>query len=485
MNTSSNKNRYFIIAALLCFLFFYITFGIASIIDSNNPKTYIIYFIELIIFPVSFFLIPRKVKANFQKFGNYCMNRMNYIIILVLLFFCLVLSFVFLRDTISCDSKIFIIYSLGCFLSTLTFFRVRKFVKIIIRHISKYWFIYIPIMVSSLLLLIWIYIPSFEVFLFGDTKKTNFELLTYLGAIISGIFVFGNLFETSKRNNFTQKINIANSFKDAATLLGSQDASSFYAGVIAFHQIAEDCKRLNNFFYVEKIKEIFCGKVRQYKDNDISLYVQPILDKLAKSKIYYPTDSYFYRLFNKVSGMDFQGANLTGVDLTNANLLFANLTNTNLSHANLSRAKLIGAKLIGVKCDPIIIPDLNPELKDANFSGADFSGADLSNSDLSGVNLSNADLSNSKLTGAEFSGLFLPGLSTEDDTSNYKVTEGITIKANLTGAKFQSAHRNGIELPSGKKYDALFEEAKKIVGSDKMTETVLLKMFELSKDKTD
>ena len=315
----------------------------------------------------------------------------------------------------------------------------------------------IALSVLLLLILSWWLFSDFENFLFGK-KMTKAEVLTYIGAFVTSIILLGQLFENSRRNDISQKANELRQksdldirFKDAATLLGSQDSGSIIAGIFALHQIAVDSsKTQGQEHYVNTINQIFCATIRDGRKDTVIL--RTILDLFVENHY---KERFFIKA--KLAGLDFSGANFSGANLSwslfvgtnlsladfsganlfNANLEQANLTRTNLSNAKINFANLTRAKLT------------NTNLTDANLSDANLSDAFLIEADLTGANLTGANL-----------------------------TRTYFFQTILKGTMFNFASNNGIILPSGDTYSTLFEKAKRIIGSDDMTPDVLSKMFE-------
>jgi len=164
--------------------------------------------------------------------------------------------------------------------------KIYCFVKKLIYLILKQWSIYLAIVVLISLLMMWHYVPCFEEYWFGKQNRAKSETLAYIGAIIGGIILLGNLYENARRNNLREKSNMDMRFKDAATLLGSQDTSSILAGIFALHQIAIDSKLHYHKDYASIIREIFCAQIRENKESSKQFIIQTILDLLVKTDIY-------------------------------------------------------------------------------------------------------------------------------------------------------------------------------------------------------
>ena len=323
--------------------------------------------------------------------------------------------------------------------------------------VYRYRSVSIPVIVMMGLLVSWIFVPCFIEYWLGDKERTRFEILTYIGAIGTGLILLGRLYEFSRRNEIsqksielTEKSNMDIRFKDAATLLGNKDTSSVFAGIFALHQIAIDCTAQKQRDYINIIQDIFSAKIREYKINDplnpnedydttYPFVLKTIINLLVK------TD--YYVIMNY---LDLNGANLGGVDLGEANLRKANLRRVNLSKANLRKANLSGANLDGADLSRAMLSGAN--LQGANlykailsgiFShGANLGGAMLDKANLSGAILHGANLSRASLSEANLREAFLG--------EKYKIGDALVGTplggANLSGAKLSGANLSGAKL---------------------------------------
>jgi Uncharacterized low-complexity proteins len=250
--------------------------------------------------------------------------------------------------------------------------KIIKCIKCFYSKCIKYPHVSISILVFIILVLLWIFCPCFVEFWFGSQERTKFEILTYISAIPAGLFLIGNLIENTRRNNLTQdtinltqksiqlteKSNMDIRFKDAATLLGSNETSSMFSGIFALHQIAFDCSFLEKYEYITIIRKIFCEKVRENKEAPIPSVIQIILDCLVKTDIYVKDNA----------SMNFNDANLTGADLSGANLKNATFIGANLKNVDFSNYINIGPftdYYVRKECDSI------PTI----LTGADFQSA--------------------------------------------------------------------------------------------------------------
>ena len=166
---------------------------------------------------------------------------------------------------------------------------------------------------------------------------------------------------------------------------------------------------------------------------------------------------YYIRPGARLSGVNFnnadleranlEGADLTGVSLLNAKLYRAKLRgakliNINLSYADLSGANLRGSNL-GVanfskpdKDNPYGAKLIAADLRDADFSGSDLFGARLSDTILSGLDLSGLDMRGAYLDRAR-----LAGTNLEDSDLRGAYLVGACLpNANFKGAKLDGAN---------------------------------------------
>jgi len=333
----------------------------------------------------------------------------------------------------------------------------------------KNWSISLAILVMVGLSLSVSFNPDLITDWFGENAR-KITIFSYIGAIGAGIFAVGNLYENTRRNNLSQKANMDIRFKDAATLLGSQDSSSILAGIFALHQIAEDSSKLKgNNDYVKTINDIFCATIRE--GNKDPFILKEILKRL---------NSGFYKEKN------FINANLVNKDLSGAILIGANLTGANLIGSNLNEAKLIGANLTNSNLSRAV-------LKYADLTNADFTGANLTYAWLDSAtfiktifieaNLTRARLRYSNLSNKDFTNVNLNKVSFYgSNLTNTNFNRVISLDGALFGSvRIDDNLRNIFCLLPfyGNLYISLERDAKRNMGSNDMNADVFAEMVRL------
>ena len=284
-----------------------------------------------------------------------------------------------------------------------------SFVRKIWPIISKYWAVCITVALFVILLLLWIIWPEMVVTFFGAEKSPS-EILTYIGVACGAILLLGNQFALSKRNYVMEKGQLDIRFKDAATLLASDNSSAMLSGVYALHQVAADASNEpNQKSYVFIIFDLLCAFIRENSRVEISsnneiiypgkknskIIFQSIINVLIRSAHNEDLSDRLDLTYSNLSGLDFHATNLSNANLRDANLSRADLSNTNLIDADLSKANLNNAN------------SQKADLSGAILLGANLSGANLSEANLSGVYLGGARLGGAWLCGAKLNGAYL------------------------------------------------------------------------------
>jgi uncharacterized protein YjbI with pentapeptide repeats len=146
---------------------------------------------------------------------------------------------------------------------------------------------------------------------------------------------------------------------------------------------------------------------------------------------------------NKLSEVDFSGADLadtsfTGCDLTKVNFTNVNAPNVNFSGSNLSGIDFSESTLHGAIFDSLANEETR--LDDVNFSGADLEGASFNGAGRRAITFNDTQFVRAQLRGAKFTSCDLS--ATDFDT------------ADLTESSFQYCHLYGYEDRSGHFYQA-------------------------------
>lgn len=168
---------------------------------------------------------------------------------------------------------------------------------------KRQWAVYTAVLVFVILSVICIINPfNFLLWFFGiNNSKTPAEIISFIGVISGAILVIGTLYANNKRNYVMEKGQLDIRFKDAATLLASDNTSANLSGIYALHQIAiEASKDKNQNSYIQIVHDILCAFIRdnseiendendeiiKYQNNKSSTVIQTILETIFKTDFY-------------------------------------------------------------------------------------------------------------------------------------------------------------------------------------------------------
>lgn len=138
-----------------------------------------------------------------------------------------------------------------------------------------YKYIFIVIIFGTILVGIIFYKLDAHIVLFGNTNSALGEYVKTVATVLGGALVILGLWINNRRvteqirqNNIAEKGQINTRFKDAATLLGSENVSSILSGVYALHQIAMETSVGNESQrgYVNIVHDILCAYIRENTD---------------------------------------------------------------------------------------------------------------------------------------------------------------------------------------------------------------------------
>lgn len=140
-----------------------------------------------------------------------------------------------------------------------------------------YKYIFFIIIVGSISLGVIFYKMDAHIMMFGNTSTAMGEYIKTVATVMGGALLILGLWINNRRvaeqirqNNIAEKTQINNRFKDAATLLGSDNVSSILSGIYALHQIAMEVSRSRDEErqkgYVNVIHDILCAYIRENTD---------------------------------------------------------------------------------------------------------------------------------------------------------------------------------------------------------------------------
>ena len=199
-------------------------------------------------------------------------------------------------------------------------------------------------------------------------------------------------------------------FKNAISLIGSDNAATRLGAIYALDHIAKDTYNKEKS-YTKTIFQILCSYIRETTNNDEykikfkdkpSVEIQTIIDLLFKSHlnnfngyIELQADlSYSYLCgadFNKAhcKGANFSFSHCEGSFFESANCEGSFFWNTHCEGANFCRSHCEGADFRYSHCAGATF--FHVCFKDANFVGADCSGTSFGDADCAGVNFLNTN----------------------------------------------------------------------------------------------
>ena len=265
----------------------------------------------------------------------------------------------------------------------------------------------------------------------SSTGNSRIEYYKFFGLMISGLLLLWQAIlagirteqgnknveianENVKIGNKNIEIQINNAieerFKNAISLIGSDNAATRLGAIYALDHIAKDTYNKEKS-YTKTIFQILCSYIRETTNNDEykikfkdkpSVEIQTIIDLLFKSHlnnfngyIELQADlSYSYLCgadFNKAhcKGANFSFSHCEGSFFESANCEGSFFWNTHCEGANFCRSHCEGADFRYSHCAGATF--FHVCFKDANFVGADCSGTSFGDADCAGVNFLNTN----------------------------------------------------------------------------------------------
>lgn len=234
--------------------------------------------------------------------------------------------------------------------------------------------------------------------LFGDTPSALGEYVKTVATVLGGALVLLGLWINNRRvaeqirqNNIAEKGQINTRFKDAATLLGSENVSSILSGVYALHQIASESSVGDEIQkgYVRIIHDILCAYVRENTETIVkeddgrewrvnskpTIVIQTIIKVLFKNNEFIYSDLM--------------------TDLSNCIFEDTDFDNAYIANVDFSKTKFI--RSTANNCSFVSCYLENTFIDEVNFSGSSFDKIVFDNS-----HIKNTSLTESKLSECDF-----------------------------------------------------------------------------------
>lgn len=287
--------------------------------------------------------------------------------------------------------------------------------KVISRFYYKY--IFLIIILSCIFLGILFYRLDAHIVLFGDTSSALGEYVKTVATVLGGALVLLGLWINNRRvaeqirqNNISEKAQLNTRFKDAATLLGSENVSSILSGIYALNQIALEAsigdKRQRG--YVNIVHDILCAYVRENTDTITNqengkawrVNKKPAIVIQTVMKVLFKNDGFIYSNLNT----DLSDCVIEDVILDEAYMVNVDFSRTKFIRATMKNATLISCFLTDSFIDDVkfessvfkkVIFDCshirNTSFVDSQMQDCDFWDVILSDVNMTGVHFVNAD----------------------------------------------------------------------------------------------
>ncbi len=214
-----------------------------------------------------------------------------------------------------------------------------------------YRYIFLIIIFGTIILGYIFYRLDTHILLFGDNPAALGEYVKTVATVMGGALVVLGLWINNRRvaeqirqNNINEKGQINTRFKDAATLLGSENVSSILSGVYALHQIAIETSVGNERQrgYVSIIHDILCAYIRENTDTirneengkawrinkKPAIVIQTIMKVLFKNNGFIYSD-----LITDLSNCVFEHLDLDDAYITNVDFSRTKFIKSNIKHA--------------------------------------------------------------------------------------------------------------------------------------------------------
>lgn len=268
------------------------------------------------------------------------------------------------------------------------------------KAISKFYYKYIFLIIifSTILLGIIFYKLDAHIILFGDTTAALGEYVRTVATVLGGALVLLGLWinnrrvaEQTRQNNIAERGQINTRFKDAATLLGSDNVSSILSGVYALHQIALEASvgDKEQRGYVNIIQDILCAYIRENTDTiqneengkawrinkKPTIVIQTIL------KVFFKNNKQIYS--NLMS--DLSDCVLEGINLDEAYIANVDFSRTKFIKSSFKKATFVSCYLEDTFIDDVDFGGVNFEktifdlshIKNTSFSKSRISQSDF------------------------------------------------------------------------------------------------------------
>lgn len=293
--------------------------------------------------------------------------------------------------------------------------------KVISQFYYKY--IFLIIIVVTILVGIIFYKLDAHIMMFGDIPSALGEYVKTLATVMGGALLILGLWINNRRvteqirqNNIAEKAQINTRFKDAATLLGSENVSSILSGIYALHQIAMEVsvgnKRQEG--YISVIHDILCAYIRENTDNvrneengkmwrvnkRPAIVIQTIL------KVLFKNEKFIYsNLITDLSDcvfeyIDLDNAHLSGVDFSRTKFIKSSFKETTFFSCYFEETFIDGVDFSKSSFEKVIF-DFS-QIKNTIFANSKMKDSDFWDAGLTKVDFKNTEFRNVDFKGSIF-----------------------------------------------------------------------------------
>lgn len=287
-----------------------------------------------------------------------------------------------------------------------------------IYHKNLFLIIFILIVFISIL---FFYLGA-HLLMFGNTDGAIGQYVMFVVTILGGMLVALGLWINNRRvgeqirqNNIAEKSQINTRFKDAATLLGSDNVSTTLSGVYALHQIAVDVYARNDTEngYVRIIQDILCVFIRENTETirneqgkDWRINKKPAIVIETILKVLFSKNSDIYR--NLISDLSycvfeniyFENAHFVGVDFSKTKFIKSKFSKSTFNSCYFDETFIDDVDFSSCTFEKTVFD--NSFIRKTDFSKTSFIQTDFCNTNYIGVNFENAKYDEVDFGGANY-----------------------------------------------------------------------------------
>lgn len=276
--------------------------------------------------------------------------------------------------------------------------------------ISKFYYKYIFLIIifATISISIILYLLNAHIILFGNNENALGEYIKTMATVLGGTLVGLGLWinnrrvaEQTRQNNINEKGQINTRFKDAATLLGSEQVSTILSGIYALHQIALETSigDKNQRGYVNIIHDILCAYIRENTatiKNEVNgkmwrVNEKPTIVIQTIMKVLFKNENHIYsNLVTDLSDCVFEN-----IDLDEAYLIKVDFSRTKFIKSHFRDANFISCYLEETFID-------ETDFSQSNFKEVIFDHSLIKNSQFNKSNIEESDFWDATMNTVDF-----------------------------------------------------------------------------------